>query len=151
MGLSDFPKKFIPPRKRYSAVVPSPSSSSSPPTSAEKKPAPNSDDQSPLGVRQLEDHITSRTQCDDNESLLIRTNLNSNRQNQTLGTIPEACKVFYSDEFNKTATSSSSLSSLKLVVRYRNNHHSYIIDYHNSNCLIVDVNCDFFCFAGSWN
>ncbi|WJX93543.1 ubiquitinyl hydrolase 1 [Trifolium repens] len=115
MGLSDFPKKIIPPRKRYSAVVPSPSSSSSPPTSAGKKPAPNSDDQSPLGVRQLEDHITSRTQCDDNESLLIRTNLNSNRQNQTLGTIPEACKVFYSDEFNKTATSSSSPSSLKLV------------------------------------
>jgi hypothetical protein len=25
-----------------------------------------------------------------------------------------------------------------------------IIDYHN-NCLIVDVNYDFFCFAGSWN
>jgi hypothetical protein len=77
-------------------VVPSHSSSSYPPTSAENKPTPNSDDQSfddelawsPSWVRQLEDCMTSRTQCNDNESFLIRTNLDSYRQNQTLGTIP---------------------------------------------------------------
>jgi hypothetical protein len=120
MGLSDFPKNFIPPRKRYSAVVPSPSSSSSPPTSVENKPEPNSDNQSfddelvwsPSWVRHLEDRMTSRIQCDDNESVLIRKN-------------PEACKVFNSDEFKKTGTSSSTPSSSKLVVRYRNHHHSH--------------------------
>ncbi|KAK2354784.1 hypothetical protein QL285_092260 [Trifolium repens] len=102
MGLSDFPKKYIPPRKRYWAVVPSPSSSSSPPTSAGNKPTPNSDDQSfddelawsPSWVRQLEDRMTSRIQCNDNESFLIRTNLDSYRQNQTLGTIPSIQSFF---------------------------------------------------------
>jgi hypothetical protein len=68
--------------------------------------------------------MTSRIECDDNESVLTRTNLDSYRQNKTLGTIPEAWKVFYSDGFNKTGTSSSSSSS-KLVVRYRNHHHSH--------------------------
>jgi hypothetical protein len=69
--------------------------------------------------------MTSRIECDDNESVLTRTNLDSYRQNQTLGTIPEAWKVFYSDGFNKTDTSSSTPSSSKLVVRYRNHHHSH--------------------------
>ncbi|WJX87803.1 hypothetical protein P8452_69956 [Trifolium repens] len=102
MGLSDLPKKNIPPRKRYSAVVPSPSSSSSPPTSVGNKPTPNSDDQSfddelawlPSWVKQLEDRMTSRTQCNDDKSFLIRTNLDFYRQSQTLGTIPKHSKFF---------------------------------------------------------
>jgi hypothetical protein len=133
MGLSDFPKTIIPPPKRYSAVVPSLSSSSSPPTSVGNKPEPNFNDQSfddelawsHSWVRQLEDRMTSRIECDDNESVLIRTILDSYRQNQILGTIPEACKVFYSEGLNKTGTSSSSPSSSKLVVRYCNHHHSH--------------------------
>ncbi|KAK2416901.1 ubiquitin carboxyl-terminal hydrolase [Trifolium repens] len=108
---------------KYSDVVPSLSSSSSPPNSVGNKPEPNSDDQpfddelawSHSWVRQFEDRMTSRIECDDNESVLTRTNLDSYRQNKTLGTIPEAWKVFYSDGFNKTGTSSSSSSSSKLV------------------------------------